>query len=308
MKRNEPMKKAGILILGATLAAFAATDAAAQQVSPPAETAASRLAAMKPSREQVEFNLKSVERLLTTSSAARQIEASKAPEALSRRDKALDLRKQAQEALAAGDLEKSQALLTEARATFFDAVRFAAPEEVLAKKFEADYKARLESVKALLSAYQRVAQEKVENARNVRETVGQIEHLMGEAEKLAAIGKFHEGRAELDRAYLVTKAAVSSLRSGDTLVRSLNFANKEEEYHYELDRNNTHQMLIKVLVEDRKMSDPMLQGFIVKGNEIRAQADAAAAKGDYENAVKLLEQSTLEFVRAIRNAGIFIPG
>ena len=198
------------------------------------------------------------------------------------------------------------------RAAFFEAVRLAAPEEVTAKKLEADYRARLDSVNALLGAYRRVASEKGSASKTVNDTVAQIDKSVAEAARLAQGGKYKEGRAELDRAYLVAKAGISSLRSGDTLVRSLNFASKEEEYHYEIDRNDTHQMLIKVLVEEKRAGNPMLdqqvQGFVTKAKELRFAAESAAAKRDHAQAVKLLEESTVELVRAIRNAGIYIPG
>jgi hypothetical protein len=52
----------------------------------------------------------------------------------------------------------------------------------------------------------------------------------------------------------------------------------------------------------------MVQGFIAKAKELRAKADAAASGKDYATGVKLLEESTTELVRAIRGAGIYIPG
>lgn len=300
---------------GIGLAAFVATlgtGALAQDAAAPQDSAATRLAAGKVDKDQLNFNMESVGKLLETSSAARQIESSKAPEAKAGREKARETYKAAKAALNGGDLPKAAALLTETRAIFFEAVRLAAPEEVTAKKQENDYKARLESVNALLGAYKRVANEKGSAAKSVGETVAQIDKSVATAAKLADAGQYKEGRAELDRAYLVAKAGVSTLRSGDTLVRSLNFATKEEEYHYELDRNDTHQMLIKVLVEEKRATNPMLdqqvQNFLAKAKELRSTAEAAASKKDHAQAVKLLEESTAELVRAIRNAGIYIPG
>ena len=291
-----------------TLTLLAACGAAAAQTPAAApESAATRLQAAKVDKDALAFNMESVGKLIETSSAARQIEASKAPEALGRREKARETYKAAQAALAGGDLQRASQLLTDARAQFFDAVRLAAPEEVTAKKYENDYRMRLESVNALLGAYKRVANEKGSSVKGVNETVAQIEKSVAEAAKLAQASKFKEGRAELDRAYLVAKAGVSGLRSGDTLVRSLNFASKEEEYHYEIDRNNTHQMLIEVLVSEKR-GDTMVQGFVAKAKELRLQAEAAANGKDYATGVKLLEESTAELVRAIRGAGIYIPG
>src|SRR6185369_6696440 len=120
-----------------------------------------------------------------------------------------------------------------------------------------------------------------------------IEKSVADALKLASAGKYQEGRAELDRAYLVAKAGVSAMRSGDTLVRSLNFATKAEEYQYEIDRNDTHQMLIKVLVDEKRATNPQLDqqvsGFVAKAKELRSAAEASAARKGFEEAIKQLE-------------------
>ncbi|PKO90395.1 MAG: hypothetical protein CVU18_00960 [Betaproteobacteria bacterium HGW-Betaproteobacteria-12] len=286
----------------------------AQNAPAPAakESAATRLSAGKIDKDQLIFNIESVAKLLESSSAARQIDGSKVPEAMARREKAREIHRAAKASLDAGNLERANSQLTEARAEFFEAVRLAAPEEITGKKLETDYKARLDSVNALLAAYRRVANEKGSASKTIGDTVSAIDRSVAEGARLAAANKYKEARAELDRAYLVAKAGISTLRSGDTLVRTLNFANKEEEYHYEIDRNDTHQMLIKVLVEEKRAANPALdqqvQGFLGKARELRQAAEAAAARRDHAQAVKLLEESTVELVRAIRNAGIYIPG
>jgi endonuclease III len=110
---------------------------------------------------------------------------------------------------------------------------------------------------------------------------------------------------------VATKVAVDGVRDGETLVRSLNFANKEEEYHYELDRNDTHLMLVRVLL-DEKMKDQRISGqvepFLEEAGMLRRQAEEQADAGEFEKAVSTLEESTRQVTRAIRSAGIFIPG
>lgn len=302
--------KAGLLSAALLLSSAGMAQGTTDQVSK--DSAATRLLAGKIDKEQLLFNIDSVSKLLETSSAARQIESSKVPQAVARRERAREIFRAARSAFEDGNLERANSQLTEARAEFFDAVRLAAPEEVTLKKQENDYKARLDSVKALLGAYRRVASEKGNASKTIAETVALIDRSVVEGQRLAQAGKFKEGRIELDRAYLVAKAGISTLRSGDTLVRSLNFANKEEEYHYEIDRNDTHQMLIKVLVGEKRASNPVLdqqvQGFLDKARDLRNLAEAAAVRRDHAKAVKLLEESTVELVRAIRNAGIYIPG
>lgn len=253
------------------------------------------------------MRLNSVGTLIDQSSAARQIEISGVPDAVAGRNQARELHRRANEAYRAEDYPQAARLLNEASKKMFEAVRLAKPEEVLTEKKQRDYAARLDSVKALLDALKRITSEK---GANQTEAIGKIENLVREAEKLAG-GAPDRGRMRLDQAYALARFAIESLRGGDTLVRSLNFATKEEEYLYELDRNETHQMLIKVFVVEKMAAgnaDPRLKSFVDKAEELRRSAEELAAKKEFGGAIKALEDSTQELQRAIRNAGIYIPG
>ena len=257
-------------------------------------------------RVRLEQRLAAVETLIERSSAARQIESSGAAPAREKREKAREIFRQARTAFNGGQLALASQLLPQASVHMFEGVRLAAPEQVTEPKARNDFDARLETVNALFAAFRRVSAEKA-GTPGVAETGRDIERRLAEAQRLAKSGNLDAGRAELDRAYLITKAAVSSLRSGDTLVRSLEFANKEEEYRYEIDRNDTHQMLVKVLL-DGKPETPQTRGFVERATKLRTQAEGAAARRDHAGAIQILEDSTRELVRAIRGAGIYIPG
>lgn len=258
-------------------------------------------------RAQLEKRLDSVKTLLEKSSAAKQIEASGDPVALAQRAKALELWNQAKSAVERGELELAQKLLVEAPKLMFNAARLAAPEQILGEKLRSDYNNRRDSVKALLQAQKRISDEKG-NVAGAEDVTRNIEAMLSEADKLAAAGKFEQARVTVDKAYLVAKAAVGQMRSGDTLVRSLTFANKEEEYKYELDRNDSLAMLYKVLIEDAGRSNSVVEKFVKNGLDLRGQAEKKAAAGDHDSGIKLLEESTSQLVRAIRGAGIYIPG
>jgi len=255
-------------------------------------------------RSRLEQRLAAVETLLENSSAARQVEASGDAGARQKRDSAREIYRQARAAFESGQYTRTAELLPQASARMFEAVRASAPGEVTAPKARRDFQARLDSVNSLHAAFRRVAAEK-RGVAGVAETSRDIDNLIRDAQRLAGEGDIDAGRAALDRAYLITKAAVSSLRGGDTLVRSLHFATKEEEYRYELDRNDTHQMLVRVLT-DGKPRTAEQQSAVAKAAQLRARADAA--KADPAAGVMLLEESTRELIRAIRGAGVFIPG
>jgi hypothetical protein len=268
-------------------------------------------AAAAQDRTAIDQRLASVATLIERSSAARQIDSSRDPKALEKRNQARALHRQAAEAAQSGDLARAGKLLDEATREMLTAARAAAPEEVTAEKRKADFNNRVESTRTLLAAQQRIAKEKGAGPE-AAETSRQIEALMAEASQQAQAGSIDRARATIDRAYLLAKASISSMRRGDTLVRSLNFASKHEEYDYELDRNDTHRMLVNVLLDERRASNPALdrsvQGFLEASAKLRSTAEEQARAGSYDAAVKTLEDSTRELVRAIRGAGVFIPG
>ncbi|MEW8247235.1 MAG: hypothetical protein AB2768_14500, partial [Candidatus Thiodiazotropha endolucinida] len=124
-------------------------------------------------------------------------------------------------------------------------------------------------------------------------------------------GKIKEAQIQLDIAYETVKQEVEKLRSGDTLIRSLVFASNEEEYAYELDRNETHFMLVKLLLEDRDINagtQSAVDEYLAEARRLRKLADKASEDGDFEEGIKKLEESTKQIVRAIRRAGVYIPG
>lgn len=287
----------GALVSSVTLSGLAMAEAA----KPPASAAQ-----LEPA--QLAKRLESVKALLEKSSAAKQIEASGDPTAKAGKEKALGLWNQAKDAYDKGDYASTHRLLLEAPKAMFVAARSAAPEQVTQDKAKADFESKRESVKALLAAQQRIADEKGKKAE-IEESSKQIESLLVEAEQEASRSEYEKARLTADKAYLLAKASVGSMRSGDTLVRSLNFANKEEEYNYEIDRNETHKTLIEVLVRRQGKELPeFAKGFLTKAEDLRAQAEAAAKAGDHDAGVRLLEESTSNLAKAIRSAGVFIPG
>lgn len=258
--------------------------------------------------DQMQRRLESVRTLIETSSAARQIDSSGNADARAARERARALFKKAQASYLAGDHEQAGRLITQASQQMFAGVRLANPEEVNGRKKWRDYETKLASARALLDAQKRVGAEKA--AADTRQVTAQVESLLGEAERVS--GKDIDRAIILvNQAYLIAKAAVGNMRGGETLVRSLNFASKEEEYRYEIDRNDTHQMLVKILLDEKRESqgvDRMVQGFVDKAEQIRKQAEAYASARDFESAIKWMEDSTKELVRAIRGTGVYIPG
>ncbi|MBF0142285.1 MAG: hypothetical protein HQL59_02345 [Magnetococcales bacterium] len=243
--------------------------------------------------------------LVEKSSGAKKIADSGKPDALAMRDKARSFHQAAAAALKKGNTDEASTLLNQANQSFFEGVRLADGGATKGEKAAVDFNRRLESVKVLLEAHQRISKEKGQGSGGS----DNIRSLMDQANALASAQKMDAARGKLDEAYVTAKLGIEQMRRGDTLVRSLHFANKQEEYDYELDRNNTHQMLVTMLLQGKPESvQKMANDFVVQAKALRAKAEQEASGGNYEQAVRTLEESTAGLVKAIRGAGVYIPG
>ena len=251
-----------------------------------------------------------VERLLTESSAARRVDASGNAEAVEMKAQAQAHFDTARKLADGGDHEAAEAELREAIGLMTAAARKANGDSTVTQKQSDDYGSRKESVQALAKAHDRIATEK--GLQEMNETLQEkVDADLAASDKLLSDGKGAEARAMLDATYESVKASLEELRGGDTLVRELNFETPEDEYLYELDRNDTHRMLVEVLLAEKMQASPMRKtadGFIAAAGELRREAEEAAGRKKFEEAIRLLEASTKEFIRAIRSAGVYIPG
>lgn len=248
-----------------------------------------------------------VRTLLFESSAARRVASSDRPDAQEKRTEAIAL---FERALAPGDSEVRKATLNKAVELFYEATA-ASPNSASAEaKGRRDFERRKESVNSLLDAHLRIMEEKgTAGAHDA--LLESIETDLVAAEALLADGEVETARERLDRAYDVTRLAVENSRMGETLKRELKFDTPEDEYHYELDRNETHRMLLTVLLKDKmdnKNTREKVAAFVKTADVHRAAADDMAGRKRFEEAIEELERSTAEIVKAIRGAGVYIPG
>jgi hypothetical protein len=276
-----------------------------------------RIYAAEATKQGVGQNIGFVERLINESAAAKQIESGDNQEAKARHAEALTQLEAAKAAQAKGDAEAAAAALSEAKKAMFAAMRLIGGKVVKDKKRE-NYNNKLQSLKALLAAHQRVREEKAagKNADKVMldaalKVEQHAENEIAQAQQQLDAGALDEAMKLVNDAYLSIKLSITQMHNGDRLVRSLHFETKQDEYQYELDRNDTHKMLINTVLKE-KHEDPRLGKMmdipLNKADQLRQQAEQQAAQGDFEGAIKLLEQSTQQVIRAIRLGGIFIPG
>ncbi|MCG7904469.1 MAG: hypothetical protein JAY60_18835 [Candidatus Thiodiazotropha weberae] len=257
-------------------------------------------------RQAVESRLNNVERLIYQSSGARRV-ADGSGQAKALQEQATNHFEKAELYFKSNNMELANDELQQATLIMFQAIRLVGTGEVGESKLKRDYQKKRSSLQALLEALQRVA---VEKQSPSPETDKIIQHAKV-ADRLAAEGKIKQAQLQLNIAYDTVKQEVEKLRSGDTLVRTLKFTSSEDEYSYELDRNDTHFMLVKLLLEDRNVNattQSEVDQLLLQARQLRSLAEQASEGGDYKEGISKLEESTRQIVRAIRRAGVYIPG
>lgn len=254
-------------------------------------------------------NIDFVEQLINKSAAAKQILDSDNTEAHGLREMALQHLKEAREAEAKGDSQAVAEALHKAKTAIFKGMQLVG-KKVVAEKKQENYQKKRQSLLTLLEAHQRIAAEKGNNP-STREIENFAHEKIEEAKLQVEKNNFVEAMNLINSAYLSVKTSLTRLRKGKTLVRTLSFETKEDEYRYELDRNDTHNMLINTVLKDKR-NDPRLGKLmdipLNQAEKLRRQAESEAARGDFDTAIKTMEQSTKQIIKAIRMGGIFIPG
>ncbi|MFN3076952.1 MAG: hypothetical protein ABT940_08765 [Alphaproteobacteria bacterium] len=165
---------------------------------------------------------------------------------------------------------------------------------------------RQESVRALLDAYRRVV---VEKNKADPQGVAQVETLLSQSDGHVKAGRMAEARQSVSQAYDLVTGLVASVRQGDRLVKTLKFDTPAEEYAYEIDRNNSFRMLLKMTSGSDPSAPAAKQAAVTQSEAdvLRGEAEKAATAGRHAEAIRILEKATSGLAKAIRANGLFIP-
>ena len=248
-----------------------------------------------------------VRTLLFDSSAARRIVDSEDEPAKLKRQQAISV---FEEAIVPGDIDARKAKLNDAVALLYASATLVSDTSGSDQKYRQDLDRRQRSLDALLMAHERIMAEKG-TADEHTSLLADIDADIRAVETLLSANKIDQAREHLDRAYEKTRLSVEQSREGETLLRELKFETPEDEFKYELDRNDTHRMLLTVLLQEKMKNERVkdrVHSYVEEADKLRERATDQASDQHFEEAITLLERSTAELVKAIRGAGVYIPG
>ena len=248
-----------------------------------------------------------VRTLLFESSAARRIENSDDESAKLKRQQAISI---FEEAIVPGDIDTRKAKLNDAVALLYASAALVSNNSGSDQKYREDLDRRQRSLDALLMAHERIMVEKGRADEHAL-LLADIDADTRAVETLLSANKIDQAREHLDRAYEKTRLSVEQSREGETLLRELKFETPADEFRYELDRNDTHRMLLTVLLQEKMQNERVkdrVYSYVEEADKLRESATEQASDERFDEAIELLERSTAELVRAIRGAGVYIPG
>ena len=244
--------------------------------------------------------------LVHDSPAAKRIEGSDDEEAVKQLKRAQDMWEQAVEhsekeeyELAEVHIDAGLKLMTKVSRKFKDQEKERHARVELYKQVKGH-------VDMFVTAFDRIAQEEGKDHIHSMLDREKLDGLMASAQ-----GKYDEGDLVMAN-HLMRQAAdmvdnaLSDARHEDVLLHELSFANLEEEYAYEIDRNESYVKLIDLMQQKTAPSDASasyVAKLIEQNAELRKEADALAEKGDFEGSIKVLEKGTDKLSRALRVSG-----
>ena len=168
------------------------------------------------------------------------------------------------------------------------------------------YKQVKRHVDMFVVAFDRVAEEKGENQVKDSLDRDQLDKITSKAEMAYENDELVLANHLIRQAADMVDVALSDARHEDVLLHELTFESLEEEYAYEIDRNESYIQLIDLMQKKTapsQASADYVQKMIDENTKLRQQADVLVSQGNIEQGILVLENGTDKLSRALRLSG-----
>ncbi|NOZ38549.1 MAG: hypothetical protein GXP11_10930 [Gammaproteobacteria bacterium] len=129
-----------------------------------------------------------------------------------------------------------------------------------------------------------------------------------EAESIYAKNQPERALAPLLEAADMLERALSAARKNETVVYALEFSSLEEEYKYELERNENYILLTNMILNagssENSKKLPLIRMLLNKNQQLRLEAEKQFESEAVKEAIILLEKGNKTLVRALRLSGL----
>jgi hypothetical protein len=171
-------------------------------------------------------------------------------------------------------------------------------------RFEQTY----ESVQAFSASYERNYQQAIKAGGKPRAiNLAQIKDVMSNARDLADDGKYNEAISMLGGAQETLTTALNEMLHDQTIVHELKFDKPRDEYEYELSRYQESEALVPLAIRQKNPSEDtvkLMMPYVDRAKEVKALSAPQAAKGNYSEAILILQGATSNIERALQIMGV----
>jgi tetratricopeptide (TPR) repeat protein len=140
---------------------------------------------------------------------------------------------------------------------------------------------------------------------------GRVKELLDESRSLEQNGDPQTAQKRLKEVYNMAVGALTRVRQNETVVYSLDFRTPADEYRYEQNRHQSYTMLVDQMRQSSELSEQALklaQRYADEGAKLRTEAETQAAAGQFDTAIKTMEEANKRLVRSLQMMGLSIPG
>lgn len=260
------------------------------------------------SRTVLEQKVRLLESYFSSATVTR-IETANDPNSKRELDLAKAMFAEARAALADGDLRRAASRLDEAlRKVSSAAAAVARARPVQTAKEEKDIYERLRGqIESYMNALDRDIPLGTGDT-GTKHIQTRLSRMLGQASGHAQEGRYQLAKKILTEAYRVAVVAIAAQRKGETSVFRLTFETPAEEYLYERKRNDSYEILVGIMMNERESATnglkAMVKRLIGESRDSRGRADAAAEAGNHTAAIMAMEDATRSLVRALRAGGL----
>ncbi len=260
-------------------------------------------------KQQVEQKIQFAEMFINTSDSASRIKGSGNAEAITLHDSARGQLTAAKQAYGRSSYGEALGLVDDALRMMSDAAR-AIPNETQMEGQRARFEELLRGTRDYEASYRRnyehvVAKKGKGNIQAV--DLNQIKQTMEQAQTLADDGQYPQAISILSEAQNTLTTALTHLLDDESITYELEFGTPQEEYEHELSRYLSYEELVPLAIEQKqppKETVAMMDQLVTRAKEIKKLSEPEAAKGNYREAILMLQGATDHVQRALRVIGV----
>ncbi len=245
-----------------------------------------------------------LEYILTRSNRAKEVRASGNDKAIAILRAASEHCEMAKSLLDEGEFDKSNLEIQKSFQNISVAFRMVVDKKKETEVAREQYDLLYSRVKNFSDLFNQLPADKIKGILDA----DKLNMLIKKAESIDQKNQPKQALVPLSEAADMLEQALSDARKDETVIYALEFLTPEDEYNYELQRNDNYTLLINMIMDagppENRKKLPLIRMLVNKNEELVVEADNLFKNGAVDEAIILLEKGNKTLVRALRLGGL----